>query len=144
MGPKEPGAAAVNFWYTYFLIYSNKSGYLELINNSFGLRKQKSSHQMCSLRKGFLKGLLKKHSHKKRKDSQEGSLDRVLPAAELEFPKILVPRLPQSTSDVNRMCRKVRMVKTTVFFTCGQLFGALIHLNFIILILICFYLWCLV
>ena len=30
------------------------------------------------------------------------------------------------------------MVKATVFFTCGQLFGALIHLNFIILILICF------
>ena len=59
---------------------------------------------MCSLRKGFLKGLLKKHSHKKRKDSQEGSLDRVLPAAELEFPKILVPRLPQNTSDVNIEC----------------------------------------
>ena len=30
------------------------------------------------------------------------------------------------------------MVKTTVFVTCDQLFGALIHLNFIILILICF------
>ena len=29
-------------------------------------------------------------SHKKRKDSLEGSLDRVLFAAELEFPKILV------------------------------------------------------
>ena len=27
------------------------------------------------------------HSHKKRKDSLEGSLDRVLFAAELEFPK---------------------------------------------------------
>ena len=34
-------------------------------------------------------------SHKKRKDSLEGSLDRVLFAAELEFPKILVPRLHQ-------------------------------------------------
>ena len=31
------------------------------------------------------------------------------------------------------------MVKTTVFFTCERLFGALIHLVFIILILICFY-----
>ena len=31
------------------------------------------------------------HSHKKQKDSLEGSLDRVLFAAELEFPKILVP-----------------------------------------------------
>ena len=31
----------------------------------------------------------------------EGSLDRVLFAAELEFPKILVPRLPQNASNVN-------------------------------------------
>ena len=30
------------------------------------------------------------------------------------------------------------MVKTTVLFVCDQLLGALIHLNFIILILICF------
>ena len=44
------------------------------------------------------------HSHKKLKDSLEGSLDRVLFAAELEFPKILVPRLPQHTSDVNIEC----------------------------------------
>ena len=41
------------------------------------------------------------HSHKKLKDSVEGSLDRVLFAAELAFPKILVPRLPQNSSDVN-------------------------------------------
>ena len=41
---------------------------------------------------------------KKRKDSLEGSLDRVLLAAELEFPKILVPSLPQHTSDVNIEC----------------------------------------
>ena len=44
------------------------------------------------------------HSHKKRKDSLEGSLNRVLLAAELEFPKILVPRLPQHTSNVNIEC----------------------------------------
>ena len=44
------------------------------------------------------------HSHKKRKDSLEASLDRVLLAAELEFPKILVPRLPQHTSNVNIEC----------------------------------------
>ena len=44
------------------------------------------------------------HSHKKRKYSLEGSVDRVLLAAELEFPKILVPRLPQHTSDVNIEC----------------------------------------
>ena len=34
----------------------------------------------------------------------EDSLDRVLFAAELEFPKILVPRLPQHTSNVNNEC----------------------------------------
>ena len=39
-----------------------------------------------------------------RKDSLEGSLDRVIFAAELEFPKILVPRLPQHISDVNTEC----------------------------------------
>ena len=43
-------------------------------------------------------------SRKKRRDSLEGSLDRILFAAELEFPKILVPRLPQHTSDVNIEC----------------------------------------
>ena len=48
--------------------------------------------------------LICKHSYKKRKDSLEGSLDRVLLAAELEFPKILVPRLSQHTSDVNIEC----------------------------------------
>ena len=49
-----------------------------------------------------------KHSHKKWKDSLEGSLDGssiwVLFAAELEFPKILVPRPPQHISDVNIKC----------------------------------------
>ena len=33
-------------------------------------------------------------------DSLEGSLDRVLFGAELEFPKILVPRLPQNSLKV--------------------------------------------
>ena len=56
--------------------------------------------------------------------------------AELEFPKILGPRLPQNTSNVNTEC--ARMVKTAVLFSCDQLLGALIHPNFIILILICF------
>ena len=40
------------------------------------------------------------HSHKKQTDILEGSLDRVLFVAELEFPKVLVPRLPQNTSNV--------------------------------------------
>ena len=44
------------------------------------------------------------HSHKKRKDSLEGSLDRVVLAAELALSKILVPGLPQHTSDVNIKC----------------------------------------
>ena len=61
------------------------------------------------------------HSHKKRKDGLEASLDRVLHAAELELPKILVSRLPQHTS---------------MFF--DQLFGALVDFNFIILTLTCF------
>ena len=47
---------------------------------------------------------MKKHSHEKRKDSLEGSLYRVLLAAELEFPKILLSRLSQHTSDVNIEC----------------------------------------
>ena len=41
---------------------------------------------------------------KKRKDSLEGSLDRVLFAAELEFLMILVPSLLQHTSCVNTEC----------------------------------------
>ena len=43
-------------------------------------------------------------SHEKWKHSLEGSLDQVLFAAELVFPKILVPRLLQHTSNVNTGC----------------------------------------
>ena len=50
---------------------------------------------------GYLKKPLKLkkwiHSHKKRKDSLKGTLDRVLFAAKLEFPKIPEPRIPQNT-----------------------------------------------
>ena len=45
-------------------------------------------------------------NHKKRKHSLEGSMDRVLFAAGLEFHKILVPRLPQHTSNVNTECAR--------------------------------------
>ena len=45
-----------------------------------------------------------KHSHKKRKGSLEDSLDRLFYAAKLEFPKMLVPRLPQHISDVKIEC----------------------------------------
>ena len=58
-------------------------------------------------------------SHKKRKNSLEGSLDHILFAAELEFPKKLAPRLPQNSSNVNIECSEI-------------------YLHFIILILICF------
>ena len=56
--------------------------------------------------RGKLTTLYLFHSHKKQKDSLEVSLDRVLFALELEFPKILVPRLPQNTSNVNTKCSK--------------------------------------
>ena len=72
------------------------------------------------------------HSHKKQKGSMEGSLDQVLFAVELEFSKMLVPRLPQHSWNVNIEC--VRK-STTVFFICDQLLGVLIHLNCISLIL---------
>ena len=41
------------------------------------------------------------HSHKRRKDTLDGSLDRVLFAVELEFPKVLVLKLPQNTLNLN-------------------------------------------
>ena len=50
-----------------------------------------------------MKNILR-HSHKKWKNTLEVSLDRLLFAAELEFPKILVPRIPQHTSNVNIEC----------------------------------------
>ena len=75
------------------------------------------------------------HSHKKRVDNLEGSLARVLFAAELEFPKTLVPRLPQNTSNVNiESSEKSKQL----YYLCDQLIGALIYLHFIVLMLICF------
>ena len=78
---------------------------------------------------------MSEHSHKKRKDSLEGSLDRVLFAAELEFPKILVPRLPQNTSNVNTECTGK---SKQLYFLCDQLLPELTYLHFYVLILICF------
>ena len=40
-------------------------------------------------------------SHHNQRDNLEGNLVLVLFVAELDFPKILVPRLPQDTSNVN-------------------------------------------
>ena len=72
------------------------------------------------------------HSHKKWKDSLEVGLDRKLFAAELEFPKILVPRLPQNSSNVNTECTGK---SKQLYSLCDQLLGALIYLHFIILTL---------
>ena len=77
------------------------------------------------------------HSHKKWTDSLEDSLDQVLFAVGLEFPKIQVPRLPQHTSNVSNECAgksewSKQLYSLAIF---DQLLGALIHLNFIILIL---------
>ena len=75
------------------------------------------------------------HTLKKRKDSLEGSLARVLFTGKLEFPKILVPRLPQNSSNVNTECaRKSKQL----YSLCYQLLAALIHIHFIIVIIICF------
>ena len=72
------------------------------------------------------------HSHKKRKDGLENSLDPILFAAELEFPKILVPRLPRNTSNVNIECAGK---SKQPYYLCDQLLGAQIYFNFIILML---------
>ena len=77
----------------------------------------------------------KHHNHKKRKDSLEGSLDRILFATELEFSKILVPKLPQHTSNANIKCAESQNGQNNLLFIFDQPLGALIHLNFIILVL---------
>ena len=70
------------------------------------------------------------HSHKKRKDSLEGTLDWVLFAVELELPNILVPRPPQHTSDVNIKCagksvwpKRLYYLHATSLTSFGYIFG---------------------
>ena len=60
-----------------------------------------SKRQTCKKNVFYVSKHTFSHSQKKRKDSLEGTLVGVLFAAELEFPKILVPRLLQHTSNVN-------------------------------------------
>ena len=81
------------------------------------------------------------HSHKKRKDSLEGSLDWILFTGELEFPKILVPRPPQNISNVKTECAGK---SKQLYSLCDQLLGALMYLNFTFLILMFLndYVWC--
>ena len=54
---------------------------------------------------------------------------RILFTVKLEFPKILAPRLPQDSSNVNIECAGI----SNVNIECAG-----IYLHFIILILICF------
>ena len=75
------------------------------------------------------------HNHKKRKDSPEVSLDQVLFAAELEFSKILVPRLPQNTRNVNNGCAEK---PKQLYYLRYQLLGALIPLFYCSDINLCF------
>ena len=51
------------------------------------------------------------------------------------FPKILVPRLPQNSTNINIECAGK---SKQLYSLCDQLLRALIYLHFIILILICF------
>ena len=46
------------------------------------------------------------HSQNERTDNLEGSIDQVLFVVELEFLNVLVPRLPQHTSEVNTECAR--------------------------------------
>ena len=88
---------------------------------------------------------LSNHSHKNRKDSLVGNLDRLLfvpelefpkilvprlsHVTELEFPKILVPRLSQNTSNENIECAK----KSKQLYSLSL--KALIYLHFVVLVL---------
>ena len=65
----------------------------------------------------------------------KGSPVRISFAAEHEFPKMLVPRLPQNTSSVNiESTGKLKQL----YYLCDHLLGFLIYLYFIVLILLCF------
>ena len=79
------------------------------------------------------------YSHKKRKDSLEGNLDRVLFTGELEFPKILVS---QHTSYVNTECTGK---SKHLYWLCYQLLRALIYFSFFysdINLFLIDYAWC--
>ena len=56
------------------------------------------------------------YSHKKRKDILEGSPDRVLFAAELDFPKMLVLRLPITENQNNCLLYETSFLEHWYFF----------------------------
>ena len=62
-------------------------------------------------------------------------MDRVLFAAEPEFSKMLVPRLPQNTSNVNTEYATKSKQQDSL---CDQPLGDLINLGLVVLILISF------
>ena len=76
--------------------------------------------------------------NEKMEGSLEGSLDRILFAAELEFPKVLVTRLPQNSLNVNNECAKKSKKLYRIYSLCDQLLGVIIYLHFLIVILIGF------
>ena len=81
-----------DFWFcsTFWILC-----HLKRLSNISIIRKYKR----CSLILiSFHSKNLLKHSHRKRKDILKGSLVQVLFTAELEFPKLLVPSLPQNSS----------------------------------------------
>ena len=86
-----------------------------------------------------------KQSHKKSKDSLEGSVDRLLLVARFELPKIPVPSLPQHISDVNIECPgKLESSKQLYFLHVTRL---LEHWYILILLFWYWYVfnwWCLV
>ena len=77
------------------------------------------------------------HIHKKWKDSLEGSLVQLSFVTELEFSKILVPRLPQNIS--NGITESTRTLK--LYYLSNQLLGVLIYLHFTVPILIDYAWW---
>ena len=81
------------------------------------------------------------HKHKKRKDSLEGSLERVLFAAKLEFSKILAHRLLQNTRNANTICCEK---SKQLYSLCDQLLVALIYIHcYDINLFLIDYAWCL-
>ena len=73
--------------------------------------------------------------NRKRKHSLECNQVEASLAAELEFPKILLPRLPHNTANVNN---ESTGKSKQLYYLCDQLLGALIYLDVFVLMLICF------
>ena len=119
--------------------FMNSWVYLQMWNNK---NKVSYKYEKKDTQKNFLYNVIfspNQYSHKKRKDSVEGSLDGVLFLAELEFSKIMVPSLPQHTSNVNNeWARKSEWSKQLYYLYVNSFLEHWHTFNFLILILICF------